>query len=36
MLEAGVLTVGAVYAIASLLADLVSSALNPRIRSGRA
>ena len=36
MLEAGVLTVGAVYAIASVLADLLSAALNPRLRSGRA
>jgi peptide/nickel transport system permease protein len=36
MLEAGVLTVGAVYAIASVLADLVSAALNPRLRVGRA
>ena len=35
MLEAGVLTVGAIYALASLLADLVSSALNPRIRAGQ-
>jgi ABC-type dipeptide/oligopeptide/nickel transport system permease component len=30
-----VLTVGAIYAIASLLADLLSSALNPRLRMGR-
>jgi peptide/nickel transport system permease protein len=36
MLEAGVLTVGAVYAIASVLADLASAALNPRLRVGRA
>ncbi len=36
MLEAGVLTVGAVYAIASVLADLMSAALNPRLRAGRA
>jgi peptide/nickel transport system permease protein len=36
MLEAGVLTVGAVYALASVLADLLSAALNPRLRSGRA
>jgi peptide/nickel transport system permease protein len=36
MLEAGVLTVGAVYAIASVLADLLSAALNPRIGAGRA
>jgi len=35
MLEAGVLTIGAIYALASLLADLVSSALNPRIRAAR-
>jgi len=33
MLEAGVLTVGAVYALSSMLADLLSSALNPRLRS---
>jgi peptide/nickel transport system permease protein len=36
MLEAGVLTVGAVYAVASVLADLVSAALNPRIGAQRA
>jgi peptide/nickel transport system permease protein len=36
MLEAGVLAVGAVYAIASLLGDLLSSALNPRTRTDRA
>lgn len=36
MLEAGVLTVGAVYAIASVLADLLSAALNPRLRAARA
>jgi peptide/nickel transport system permease protein len=36
MLEAGVLTVGAVYALASVLADLLSAALNPRLRSVRA
>ncbi len=35
MLEAGVLTVGAVYALASVLADLLSAALNPRLRAGR-
>ncbi len=33
MLEAGVLTVGAVYALASVLADLLSAALNPRLRA---
>jgi peptide/nickel transport system permease protein len=36
MLEAGVLTVGAVYALASVLADLLSAALNPRLRAQRA
>jgi peptide/nickel transport system permease protein len=36
MLEAGVLTVGAVYALASVLADLLSAALNPRLRAGPA
>lgn len=35
MLEAGVMVVGAVYAIASLLADLLASMLNPRLRAGR-
>jgi len=35
MLEAGVLTVGAVYALASVLADLLRAALNPRIGAGR-
>ena len=34
MLEAGVLTVGAVYAIASLAADLLNALLNPRLREG--
>jgi peptide/nickel transport system permease protein len=33
MLEAGVLTVGAVYALASVAADLLSAALNPRLRT---
>jgi peptide/nickel transport system permease protein len=32
MLEAGVLTIGAVYMVATLLADVVFSLLNPRIR----
>jgi peptide/nickel transport system permease protein len=36
MLEAGVLTVGVVYALASVLADLASAALNPRLRTGGA
>ncbi len=35
MLEAGVLTVGAVYAIASVLADLLAALLNPRLRAAR-
>jgi peptide/nickel transport system permease protein len=34
MLEAGVLAVGCVFAVASLLADLIYSWLNPRIRFG--
>ena len=34
MLEAGVLTVGAIYALASLAADLLSAVLNPRLRIG--
>jgi peptide/nickel transport system permease protein len=34
MLQAGVLAVGCVFAVASLLADLIYSWLNPRIRFG--
>jgi peptide/nickel transport system permease protein len=34
MLEAGVLTVGVVYTVATLSADLLYSLLNPRIRFG--
>ena len=34
MLEAAVLTVGAIYAIASLGADLLNALLNPRLRAG--
>ena len=34
MLEAGILVVGCVFALASLLADLLFSWLNPRIRFG--
>jgi peptide/nickel transport system permease protein len=34
MLEAGVLAVGMTFAVASLIADLLSSALNPRLRAG--
>jgi peptide/nickel transport system permease protein len=34
MLEAGVLTIGAVYVLATLIADLLLTALNPRLRTG--
>jgi peptide/nickel transport system permease protein len=34
MLEAGVLTIGIVYMVATLAADIASSMLNPRIRLG--
>ena len=34
MLEAGVLTIGAVYLIATLLADVLNTYLNPRLRTG--
>ena len=34
MLEAGVLTIGIVYMVATLIADLIYSLLNPRIRYG--
>lgn len=36
MLEAGVLTVGLLYAVASILGDALSSGLDPRLRSARA
>jgi peptide/nickel transport system permease protein len=36
MLEAGVLTIGAVYLAATLLADLLNTWLNPRLRTGAA
>jgi peptide/nickel transport system permease protein len=36
MLEAGVLVVGCVFAVASVMADLIYSWLNPRIRFGAA
>ncbi len=32
MLEAGILTIGVVYMLATLVADLLYSYLNPRIR----
>jgi peptide/nickel transport system permease protein len=34
MLEAGVLTIGVVYVLATLAADLLLTALNPRLRTG--
>ena len=34
MLEAGVLTIGIVYMVATLVADILYSLLNPRIRYG--
>ena len=34
MLEAGVLTIGVVYMVATLTADALSTALNPRLRLG--
>ena len=34
MLEAGVLTIGVVYMVATLFADALSTALNPRLRLG--
>ncbi len=34
LLESGILTVGVVYTVATLIADLIHSALNPRVRFG--
>ena len=34
MLEAGVLTVGVVYMVATLIADVLTTVLNPRLRTG--
>jgi peptide/nickel transport system permease protein len=34
MLEAGILTIGVVYMVATLFADLLSTVLNPRLRVG--
>ena len=34
MLEAGVMVVGIVYLVATLIADILYSVLNPRIRLG--
>jgi peptide/nickel transport system permease protein len=36
MLEAGVLIIGVVYVLATLAADLLLTALNPRLRIGGA
>jgi peptide/nickel transport system permease protein len=33
MLEAGILVIGVVYAVATLIADLLLIALNPRLRA---
>jgi peptide/nickel transport system permease protein len=34
MLEAGILAIGAVFIVATLLADVLSQALDPRLRAG--
>jgi ABC-type dipeptide/oligopeptide/nickel transport system permease component len=34
MLEAGVLMIGVIYTLASLAADVLNAALNPRIARG--
>ena len=34
MLEAGILVIGVVYVVATLAADLLLIALNPRLRTG--
>ena len=34
MLEAGILTVGAVYVLATLIADGLYTVLDPRLRAG--
>jgi peptide/nickel transport system permease protein len=34
MLEGGILTIGVVYMVATLIADLLSTSLNPRLRTG--
>jgi peptide/nickel transport system permease protein len=36
MLEAGVLTIGVIYMVATLLGDLTNTGLNPRLRTGAA
>jgi peptide/nickel transport system permease protein len=36
MLEAGILTIGVVYMVATLIADILSTVLNPRLRLGGA
>jgi peptide/nickel transport system permease protein len=34
MLEAGVITIGVVYMVATLIADVLNTLLNPRLRLG--
>jgi peptide/nickel transport system permease protein len=34
MLESGILTIGLIYTVATLLADMLYAALNPRIHFG--
>jgi peptide/nickel transport system permease protein len=34
MLEAGVLTIGVVYMVATIIADILTITLNPRLRTG--
>jgi peptide/nickel transport system permease protein len=34
MMEAGVLTIGVIYMVATLVADLLATFLNPRLRTG--
>jgi len=36
MLAAGVLTIGVVYMVATLVADIIATVLNPRLRLGGA
>ena len=36
MLAAGVLVIGVVYMVATLIADILSTVLNPRLRLGGA
>ncbi len=36
MLEAGVLTIGVIYTVENLIADVLYVVLNPRLRTGAA